>query len=84
MYDRILAETSEPDVRRVLLHLQSASRDRHLPAFERCVDREGRSFRQHLRTNQKMVSSARGGSLISSQNCFSNPMRARPDRRQKR
>ena len=41
MYDRILAETSEPDVRRVLLHLQSASRDRHLPAFERCVHREG-------------------------------------------
>lgn len=40
MYDRILAETSEPDVRRVLLHLQSASRDRHLPAFERCVHRE--------------------------------------------
>ena len=41
MYDRILAETPEPDVRRVLLHLQSASRDRHLPAFERCVHREG-------------------------------------------
>lgn len=40
MYDRILAETSEPDVRRVLLHLQSASRDRHVPAFERCVHRE--------------------------------------------
>jgi hypothetical protein len=40
MYDRILAETSEPDVRRVLLNLQSASRDRHLPAFERCVHRE--------------------------------------------
>jgi hypothetical protein len=41
MYDRILAETSEPDVRRVLLNLQSASRNRHLPAFERCVDRDG-------------------------------------------
>jgi rubrerythrin len=40
MYDRILAETSEPDVRRVLQNLQSASRDRHLPAFERCVHRE--------------------------------------------
>ncbi len=41
MYDRLLAETSEPDVHRVLLNLQSASRDRHLPAFERCVDRDG-------------------------------------------
>lgn len=40
MYDRILAETPEPDVRRVLLNLQSASRDRHLPAFERCLHRE--------------------------------------------
>lgn len=40
MYDRVLAETPEPDVRRVLLHLQSASRDRHLPAFSRCLGRE--------------------------------------------
>ena len=39
MYDRILADTSEPDVRRVLLNLQAASRDRHLPAFERCANR---------------------------------------------
>jgi hypothetical protein len=39
MYDRILAETSETDVRRVLLNLQSASRDRHLPAFQRCANR---------------------------------------------
>ncbi|MGY6215143.1 ferritin-like domain-containing protein [Methylolobus aquaticus] len=39
MYDRLLAATPEPDVRRVLSQLQSASRDRHLPAFERCVAR---------------------------------------------
>jgi hypothetical protein len=39
MYDRILADTSEPDVRRALLNLQAASRDRHLPAFERCANR---------------------------------------------
>lgn len=38
MYDRILADTSEPDVRRVLLNLQAASRDRHLPAFQRCAN----------------------------------------------
>jgi hypothetical protein len=40
MYDRVLAATPEPDVRRVLLNLQSASRDRHLPAFSRCLERE--------------------------------------------
>jgi rubrerythrin len=41
MYDRLLAATAEPDVRRVLENLQSASRDRHLPAFERCLARRG-------------------------------------------
>lgn len=39
LYDRLLAATQEPDVRRVLQNLQSASRDRHLPAFERCIRR---------------------------------------------
>lgn len=39
MYDRLLAGTPEPDVRLVLQNLQAASRDRHLPAFERCVSR---------------------------------------------
>jgi hypothetical protein len=39
MYDRLLAATPESDVRRVLTQLQSASRDRHLPAFERCLVR---------------------------------------------
>jgi rubrerythrin len=37
MYDRLLAATPEPDVRRVLENLRSASRDRHLRAFERCL-----------------------------------------------
>jgi len=39
MYDRLLAATPEPDVRRVLENLRSASRDRHLPAFKRCFQR---------------------------------------------
>jgi hypothetical protein len=39
MYDRILVDSPEPEVRRVLENLQSASRDRHLPAFERCMQR---------------------------------------------
>lgn len=40
MYDRLLRATQTPDVRAVLARLQAASRDRHLPAFERCVARE--------------------------------------------
>ncbi|WP_434150845.1 ferritin-like domain-containing protein [Methylocaldum gracile subsp. desertum] len=39
MYDRLLAATPEPDVRRVLENPRSASRDRHLPAFKRCFQR---------------------------------------------
>ncbi len=42
MYDHLLDATPEPDVRRVLLNLQSASRDRHLPAFQRCFGGGGR------------------------------------------
>lgn len=41
MYDRLIAASDEPDVRRVLENLRSASRDRHLPAFERCLRRRG-------------------------------------------
>lgn len=41
MYDRLLAATERSDVRMVLERLQAASRDNHLPAFRRCVDRGG-------------------------------------------
>lgn len=41
MYDRLLAASSEfPDVQSVLRNLQRASRENHLPAFQRCVERE--------------------------------------------
>ncbi|CAI8738501.1 protein of unknown function [Methylocaldum szegediense] len=39
LYDGLLAATEEPGVRRSLQNPQSASRDRHLPAFECCVRR---------------------------------------------
>lgn len=39
MYERILASVDDPDIRAVMSRLQEASRDRHLPAFERCVQR---------------------------------------------
>jgi rubrerythrin len=41
MYDRLLDTTPEPDVRRALQSLQAASRERHLPAFQRCLARRG-------------------------------------------
>jgi hypothetical protein len=42
MYDRLLAGTSESDIRHVLENLQSASCDRHIPVFERCASRGGK------------------------------------------
>ena len=39
MYDRLIAASPESDIRRVLENLQSASRDRHLPAFVRSTSR---------------------------------------------
>jgi rubrerythrin len=41
LYDRILPTIEDPQVRETLTRLQWASRERHLPAFRRCVDRGG-------------------------------------------
>ncbi len=41
MYTRLLKVVSEPDARRVMENLRSASQDRHLPAFRRCASRGG-------------------------------------------
>ena len=40
LYDELLAGTDEPDVIAVFKQLQTASRDHHLPAFRRCLERE--------------------------------------------
>lgn len=37
LYDRILPTIKEPQVRETLTRLQAASRERHLPAFQRCA-----------------------------------------------
>ncbi|MEJ2141666.1 MAG: DUF2202 domain-containing protein [Gammaproteobacteria bacterium] len=43
MYDRLLEATAGyPDIQSVLTQLQRASSENHLPAFQRCVEREGR------------------------------------------
>jgi len=39
MYDRLIAAADQPDVIDILQRLQAASRDHHLPAFQRCADR---------------------------------------------
>ncbi len=41
MYDGFLRETEEPEVRSLFQRLQARSREAHLPAFERCVARDG-------------------------------------------
>lgn len=45
LYDRLIPMIADPKVREVLERLQAASRDRHLPAFRRCFERERRSRR---------------------------------------
>ncbi len=42
MYDRLLDSTIDyPDVQEVLKKLQKASKENHLPAFQRCVENGG-------------------------------------------
>lgn len=40
MYDRLLRQVDGPAIKNVLLNLQDASQNRHLPAFQRCLERE--------------------------------------------
>jgi len=42
LYDRLLPKVSDSAARHVLERLQAASRDRHLPAFRRCLARQQR------------------------------------------
>lgn len=37
MYDHLLGQVAEPDVRNVFIHLRNASAYQHLPAFAHCV-----------------------------------------------
>lgn len=42
LYEELLGQVGSADIRGVMKRLQSASRDRHLPAFRRCLERPGR------------------------------------------
>jgi rubrerythrin len=46
MYDRLLAQITDPQVRAVMLRLKDASQQHHLPAFRRCLARESGGARQ--------------------------------------
>jgi hypothetical protein len=53
MYERLLDSTKQyPDVQAVLTQLQRASRENHLPAFQRCVER-GESTEGRRGTGQR-------------------------------
>jgi rubrerythrin len=39
MYARLVEHVDEPEIRAVMSRLREASRERHLPAFERCLAR---------------------------------------------
>ncbi len=39
LYERLLASTRRPDILTVFRNLQESSQQRHLPAFQRCVER---------------------------------------------
>ena len=41
MYDEILPSINQADIKEVFIYLRDASRDNHLPAFQRCVERGG-------------------------------------------
>jgi hypothetical protein len=41
LYEDLSATTTRPDILRVFGRLQEASRERHLPAFQRCASRGG-------------------------------------------
>lgn len=43
MYDRLMAATDRSDILAVLDNLRAASQERHLPAFQRCMERSGPS-----------------------------------------
>lgn len=40
LYDRLIPMIDDPSARQVMENLQAASRERHLPAFRRCLERE--------------------------------------------
>jgi hypothetical protein len=53
MYDRLLTATGREDIVRVLRNLRDASQQRHLPAFQRCVERQADATGGHPGMRQR-------------------------------
>ena len=53
LYDRLLPAIADDVVRQVLQNLQDASRDNHLPAFRRCLEREESGGRSGVRQTNR-------------------------------
>jgi len=47
LYDRLIPLVTDDAARTVLQNLQAASREKHLPAFNRCLDRQGERGPRH-------------------------------------
>ncbi len=60
MYDRLLRDVSEPDVRAVLGNLRAASLNNHLPAFERVSERAGAGLNQGARSGPGLFQAGQG------------------------
>jgi rubrerythrin len=59
LYRRLMGSTKRPDILAVFRDLQAASQERHLPAFQRCIERSaggaagrGRAWRRLGRRNR--------------------------------
>jgi rubrerythrin len=61
MYERLLKEINEPQTLAVMQRLQRASQERHLPAFQRCLERES-DGRGHLGEQPRRMRTRRRGS----------------------
>lgn len=63
MYDRLLKETAgHPDIQRVMMNLQRASSENHLPAFQRCSARtSGQSGWFEENSRRGRIRGGRGG-----------------------
>lgn len=61
MYERLLKEINEPQMLAVMKRLQRASQERHLPAFQRCVERESDRRSQPAERPRQMRIRRRGG-----------------------
>ena len=60
LYDRLLPRIADPGVRQVLQNLQDASRENHLPAFRRCLERSRDGSRERGRGQGNRYRRGRG------------------------